>query len=95
MAANQHATRSWWDRERQHFSLYVSQVVLSEIDSGDRDAAARRMQVLDGLPLLDVNDAARELAERLVAEHALPATAQDDALHIAVAAVHGMQYLLT
>ncbi len=95
MAANQQATRAWWDHERQHFDLYISQVVLTEIHCGDRDAAERRMRVLDGVLQLDVNDAVRELADRLIAEHALPATAQDDALHIAVAAVHGMDYLLT
>ena len=95
MAANQQTTRAWWDNERKRYDLYVSQLVLTEIKNGDLDAAERRMQVLEGIQLLDINDAVRSLAERLVAEHILPETALDDALHIAVAAVHGLDYLLT
>ena len=51
--------------------------------------------VLERLPLLDVTDAAVALANMLVTGQALPAQAAQDALHLAVACVHGMQYLLT
>ncbi len=47
------------------------------------------------MPLLDLTDAALELAERLVADGAIPTGSEEDALHVAVAAVHGMHYLMT
>ena len=53
------------------------------------------MAILEGLPLLRLNDAVTDLAEHLLARAALPAKAKDDALHIAVAAVHGIDFLLT
>jgi predicted nucleic acid-binding protein len=95
MTANQQATRTWWNEQRQHFDLYISQIVLLEASSGDQDAAERRLRVLEELPQLNISDEALILAERLISDHALPDTAQDDALHIAVSAVHGMEYLLT
>ena len=46
-----------------------------------------------GLPLLEVNAPAAVLARDLVQTVPLPPRAGADALHIAVAAVHGMGYL--
>jgi predicted nucleic acid-binding protein len=51
--------------------------------------------MLECLPLLDVTDAAIMLAAALVSGQALPARAAQDALHVAVACVHGIEYLLT
>jgi hypothetical protein len=95
MAANQEATRSWWDTSRPNFDLFVSQVVVDEASSGDIEAARRRLTMIDGLPELDVSDEVEALAGHLLAGAALPEKAKVDALHIAVAAVHGMDYLLT
>lgn len=95
MAANQEATRSWWDSARPRFELFVSQVVLFEAGSGDQDAATRRLATIMDLPLLELSVKAEALAERLLARAALPEKARLDALHIAVAATHGMDYLLT
>jgi predicted nucleic acid-binding protein len=95
MAGNQEATRAWWDTDRQRFDMFISEAVLYEAGCGDVSAAERRRAVLEGLPELDINAEVEELTKRLLAEHALPQNARDDALHIAVAAVHGMDYLLT
>lgn len=53
------------------------------------------MDALHGGPLLDVSPEAVALAERLLAAGALPAKARTDALHLGVAAIGGMDYLLT
>jgi predicted nucleic acid-binding protein len=95
VAAHQQLTVVWWDEQRTRYELFTSQVVLTEARAGDPDAAQRRLAVLERLPLLDVTDAAVALATRLVTGQALPAQAVQDALHLAVACVHGMQYLLT
>lgn len=94
-AAHQHITREWWEKRREQFELFVSQVVVRECQAGDPTAAAERMVTLEGLPLLEQTEAATRLALALVEQVPLPDRAALDALHIALAAVHGMDYLLT
>jgi hypothetical protein len=95
VAAHQQVTSEWWTRKRDDFDLFVSQLVVKEASAGDADAAVRRLAYLDGVPLLDLNEQSLALAQRLLTEAVIPAEAEQDALHIAVAAVHGMDYLLT
>jgi hypothetical protein len=95
VAAHQQVTSEWWTRKRPDFDIFVSQLVLKEASAGDADAAARRLEYLDGVPLLDLNDQCLVLAQRLLTDAAIPTEAEQDALHVAVAAVHGMNYLLT
>lgn len=94
VAAHQQLSQTWW-RARQHWALSISALVVAESRAGDTEAAQRRLALLEGLPLLLVSDAAVDLAGQLLERAALPAGAKDDALHVAIAAVHGMDYLLT
>lgn len=94
-AANQQMTYDWWHDHGGNFDLYVSQFVIEEASAGDPEAATRRLAVLADLPQLDVTDAVQHLAQALLTHVPLPANAQVDALHIAVATVHGMDYLVT
>ena len=95
MAANQETTREWWSSRKDEFDLYISQPVIEESKAGDRDAAARRWDVLQFIPRLTLSADAEDLATLLAANVPLPPKAQTDALHIALAAVNAMNYLLT
>jgi len=95
MAANQEATRNWWDTSRPRFDLFISAIVSLEVAGSDPEAATRRVAAIEGLPELDLSEEVERLAERLLAGAALPGSAKTDALHIAVATVHGIDYLLT
>ena len=95
MAANQEATRSWWETSRPRFDLFISDIVSHEARGGDPEAAKRRVAVIEDLPELDISEDVELLAAQLIAGAALPERAKTDALHIAVATVHGMDYLLT
>jgi hypothetical protein len=88
-------TRLWWERRRHEFSLVVSQAVLDECGAGDPTFAAARLEALRGLPLLPSNPKAEALSIRLAAGLALPARAVEDAKHLAIAATHAVEYLLT
>lgn len=94
-AAHQRITHDWWETQSRRFDLYVSQVVLQEAQGGDPEAASRRLQLLQHLPVLELTEEARSLAEALIQEVPLPPKATLDAVHIALAAVNGMHYLLT
>jgi predicted nucleic acid-binding protein len=93
-AAHQQMTREWWAR-RDRFELFVSATVLEEAAGGDPSAAERRLRELSNFREIEVNPAARELARALIEAKVVPVTATVDALHVATAAVHGMDYLLT
>jgi hypothetical protein len=93
-AAHQQITREWWAR-RERFDLYSSRLVVQECQAGDAQAAADRLAALAGIPLLEQGADVAELAEALIRGVPLPQKAVADSLHIATAAVHGMQYLLT
>jgi len=95
VAGHQHLTDEWWHARRPKFEVFVSQYVIDEAAQGDPEAAQRRLHLLRGLALLSSNDRVVELARRLVDEGAIPPSASQDAVHIAMATVHGMDYLLT
>lgn len=93
--AHQQVTREWWDRHRHAFDLHVSELVLYEIGRGDAEAAQARLQLVQGLPVLQGTAEARALADRIFRATTLPDKAASDALHVAIAAVNGMDFLLT
>ena len=95
VAGHQQITHDWWDTRRGDYELCVSQLVLQEAGDGDPQAAQERLDVLATMTMLEIKEEAVELAEELVQTGALPAKAGNDALHIAVAAIHRVPYLLT
>ncbi|MGD0539916.1 MAG: type II toxin-antitoxin system VapC family toxin [Tepidisphaeraceae bacterium] len=88
-------TRQWWTKERQRFDLYISQLVMQEAAGGNKTAAAERLKALNGIPLLAMTSEIPELAGQLAASLRLPPRARADAVHMAIAAVHRMSFLLT
>jgi predicted nucleic acid-binding protein len=94
-AAHQQISLDWWERRRNDFDVVASQLVLNEARQGHPEAAQRRLSILQGIPLLEITEAANQLAVTVVREGLLPPTAYPDALHIATAAVHSIEYLLT
>jgi hypothetical protein len=95
VAANIEITREWWNTRRGDFQLYSSQAVVKETSQGDVAIASQRLEILGNLSLLDLNQNVLDLAERFLERSNLPTKADVDAVHIAVATVHGMDYLLT
>lgn len=95
VASNQELTQEWWETRRERFELCVSAVVLAEASRGDATFAAARTAVSRELTLVETSQAAMDLASALIERAALPQNAYEDALHIAVAATTGMDYLLT
>lgn len=95
IVGHQQITHDWWDQCRVDYELCVSQLVLQEAGDGDPQAAQERLAVLAKTSLLEITEEAVTLGEELVKVGTLPAKAENDALHIAVAAAHHVPYLLT
>jgi len=93
--ARHEITRERWESRRGDFELYVSELVTTEAARGDEVAAQRRLAALEGIALLEIVDEVADLAEALIADGPMPEAAADDAVHLAVATVHGVDLLLT
>lgn len=95
VAAQQELTLQWWEERSGKFSLYISRLVKEEIAKGDPIAAERRVARTMGLPELAIGEVALKLADDLLGDRLIPQAAASDAIHVAVASVNGMHYLLT
>ena len=87
--------REWWEKRRNTFQLYISQLVVDEASAGDPVAARERLKALRDLPLLDITPEVTELAIGILASGKIPRKAATDAAHTAIAAVHGMDFPVT
>ncbi len=94
-AACQRVTAEWWEDRRPEYDLFTSELTIAESRAGDPRVAAKRLELLRGIPELAITDSAKRLAAALVAPSSLPLKAQADAIHIAVSAFHHVGYLLT
>jgi predicted nucleic acid-binding protein len=95
VAAWQEITNQWWEQERPKYELFTSELVITEAGRGDADTAQKRLNLLKDVPILAIDDATERFAAQLIRDGCVPAKAQADALHIASASVHGLDYLLT
>lgn len=94
-AAWQKATWDWWEGQSSKFELFTSDAALQEAAKGDPEAARRRLDILETLSVLPMNEEIHHLTHALLREGALPGKAVGDAVHIAIAATHEVDYLLT
>ena len=93
VAGHQQRTRDWWETPADRIELVVSELVHQEAGIGDRDAARARLSILASLATLDATAEADGLAETLVRTAAVPQAAIRVAVHIAIAAANGVEYL--
>lgn len=94
-SARQTISIEWWAGYRDSFEVFVSELVLEEIGSGDSRAASNRLVIVEDIPVLVITTNAVALAKSLIAENAIPASSMEDALHISIAAVQSIDFLLT
>jgi hypothetical protein len=95
VAGRQKITRDWWRYALNAFEVVVSELVHREASAGDPQAVRDRLEAVKGLPILAVNRQAEDFAQALVARGAVPSTELEDALHIALAVVNGVEFLVT
>jgi hypothetical protein len=95
IAAHQQITHEWWNRAKESFDLYVSEAVLEEIRAGDPAVAAKRLEIVSGIPVLELRQDVRDLVRLYSDRLNFPPQAQADVLHIAFAVSYGLDYLVT
>lgn len=95
VAAHQELTREWWEERSIGFELVISELVEQEAGAGDPDASLLRLAAIQGIAILALSGDAISIAEHLVDSGLIPREVAADALHIAIAAANGIDYLLT
>ena len=95
IAAMQQATVEWWSFHRHDYELYVSDLVLEEIAQGDKSYAELRLRLAENLNHLPVSVEIQTVAQKLIDLHAIPVDSTEDAIHVACAAVHRLDCVLT
>ncbi|MFV2055360.1 MAG: type II toxin-antitoxin system VapC family toxin [Thiohalomonadales bacterium] len=95
VSARQTITVEWWEEYRSTFDTFISELVIEEIGSGDIIAAKMRLSLVEKIPVLIATENAKILAKALLVENAVPESSTEDALHISIAAVQNIDFLLT
>ena len=93
--ANQMLAKEWWTGYLDNFETFVSEVVITEIEKGDPEFAKLRLTAVKGIRALPLTNEAKSLAEEILARNILPAKATVDVLHISIASVNSMDFLLS
>ena len=94
-AGQQILTREWWEQERHHYRLFVSQAVLDECCGGNLEQAKKRQTIIRTLPLLPINDSVAALSASYMVLLGIPTSSAMDAIHLAISVAHRIDYLLT
>ncbi|MBN1507859.1 MAG: type II toxin-antitoxin system VapC family toxin [Sedimentisphaerales bacterium] len=95
VAGHQQITQQWWVRQLSWYEPYVSEVVREEISRGDAMIAKLRLQAVQDFADLAVTPDVTKLARKYYAALDLPDKARLDAIHLALAVQHGMDYLVS
>lgn len=95
IAGRQAATHDWWENHRQRFEVFVSALVEQEIGRGNPEQSRARLEVVATIESIAVSSAAVAISEALLSSAAIPGHCEDDALHIGIATVQGVDFLLT
>lgn len=95
VAGHQEVTRELWPRLTRVYDTYISALVYEEAARGDAEQSAKRLAAIKPFRMLDIDEDARRLAEKIVAGKGIPREYPEDALHIAVAAINAIAVVVT
>ena len=95
VAGHQQSTQNFWALLTQGLLPHVSALVIREADKGDPELARKRLDAISSFPVLATTSESERLAQGILDGHGIPTEHPEDALHIAVAATGGMEFILT
>ncbi len=95
LASWQRASQRLWKDYADRFEFVISDIVLAEIQRGNPTAAQQRLEVVSSLTVLELLPEIDVFVQKLLDTGAVPWNAEPDAQHIAIATVHGIEYLVS
>ena len=94
IAGRQAVTKDMWEMI-DNYDVFISDIVIQESSRGDMTLAKLRLDAVETFNILKIDDEAKELAKLLIQKKAIPDKCPEDALHISVAAVNGIEVVVT
>lgn len=95
VAAHQQVTAEWWENALPRLEPYISPLLIEEASKGDELASRLRLERVAEYPVLEITSDVRDLAELYLERIPIPDRARGDAVHLAVATYHGMDFLVS
>ena len=95
IAGHQLITTEWWERIRIKFDCYISEFVIMEISRGDKNAAFKRLEVIQNMKILEHNPDIEEIGLKYFKLFNIPKKSKLDALHLAIAVWYQIDFLLS
>jgi predicted nucleic acid-binding protein len=92
--AHQLSTEEMWN-QLSNFDVYISDIVIDEVSKGSLNQSEARLIAIKDFQIIERNDKSSKLANILLSKNALPKQCLDDALHIAIASIHNIDFILT
>ena len=88
-------TMRWWEHELSNFRAFVSPLVTRELERTREPYRRSYLALIKNLPQLEVTEEATILADGYVARGIFQRKYLGDALHVALASFHKVDYLVT
>jgi len=95
IAGRQQSTLDFWALLGGELSPFVSALVVKEAGKGNAELAQCRLDAIQAFPVLRTTPEAERLAAAILDARGVPAEYPEDALHIALAALAGMDFIVT
>jgi len=89
-------TKKWWEQERKHFRLVISEATIIEVGEGNHPYKERIVrECISGLEVLPPHERLEEIVCVYVENHLMPRSATGDAVHLAYASFYKADFLMT
>lgn len=88
-------TRDWWHSEMDNYNCFTSDAVIDELETGDHPKKNEKLELIDEIELLEINYSIQDIVDVYVSNYLMPKNDLGDALHLAIASYHKIDFLLT
>lgn len=88
-------TKEFWD-DLFLYEVYTSVITLREVEANKSAAIKKKMKdLMEDFEVLELTQEVLDLAKKYIEEGIIPQKFENDALHIAIASVNRVEYLLS
>lgn len=92
----QEATIKFWENVLPNYKVYISEITIKELEDTRSDTLRKKFKgLIKSFKVLKINKRIRDLANAYVGKGVFQEKYLNDALHVAVASVHEISYVVS
>jgi predicted nucleic acid-binding protein len=88
-------TKAWWNDEKDFFDLYISELVLVELQRGNYPQKEKVVRLVKDISILPIVSEIEDIVREYLKNYLMPRIDMGDAFHLAYASFYKIDYLLT